>query len=344
MIDLLTLVESGGCSSKLSPGDLEALLTVLPKQTDPDVLIGYDTGDDAAVYRLDGERSLILTTDFFPPVCSDPYDFGQIAAANSLSDVYAMGGTAIAALNIMMFPSRTLSLEIYREILRGGAEKATEAHCPIVGGHTIEDVVPKYGLAVTGIIETKHVTANRSVREGDIMILTKPVGTGIVVAGKKAGLASEDEYGAAVCSMKTLNASAARIMNEFDICAATDITGFGLAGHALKLARNSGIRIRFSTSCIPLLPGALRLAETGCIPCGVFKNEDYTGQSALFPEVFEYRALVLDPQTSGGLLMASPEDKAAQVIARLIDAGYPATAAIGAALPPEEGSPLLEFR
>jgi selenide, water dikinase len=344
MIDLLTLVESGGCSSKLSPGDLEALLAVLPKHTNPDILIGYDTGDDAAIYRLDAERSLILTTDFFPPVCSDPYDFGQIAAANSLSDVYAMGGTALAALNIMMFPSRTLPLEVYREILRGGAEKALEARCPIVGGHTIEDTLPKYGLAVTGIIETRHVTANRSVRRGDIMILTKPIGTGIVIAGKKAGLASGNEYHAAVSSMKTLNDSAARIMNEFGVSAATDITGFGLAGHALKLARHSDVRIRFSTGNLPLLPGAFRLAESGCIPCGVFKNEDYTGDTTVFPDTFELKALTLDPQTSGGLLMACPEHTATQVVKRLIEAGYTATAVIGEALAAETDAPLLEFR
>src|SRR5512133_2502835 len=191
--DLLELVEYGGCSSKISPKQLEEILKLLPLPADPNILVDIDTHDDAGVYRINAELALVLTTDFFPPVCSDPYDFGQIAAANSISDVYAMGGDPVLAMNIMMFPSSKLPMEAYSAILKGGYDKASEAGVRIIGGHTIDDFPPKYGLAVTGFVHPDKIVTNANASDGDILILTKPLGTGIISAGLRTGLASETD-------------------------------------------------------------------------------------------------------------------------------------------------------
>lgn len=329
-IDLLTTVESGGCSAKLNPKDLEALLQVIPKSTDPNLLVDIDTHDDAAVYKINEDTAIITTTDFFPPICSDPYEFGQIAAANSLSDVYAMGGKPLTALNIMMYPSVTLPLEGYSEILRGGYDKAAEAGCLIVGGHSIEDYPPKYGLAVTGTVHPDRVITNANAQPGDILILTKPIGSGILVAGHKLELSEKDDYQCALDNMKLLNSNGAELMQKYSCRAATDVTGFSLAGHALKMALASKVSIRIDSEKVPLLNGALALADSGCIPCAAFRNEDYVKDLTHFSDMMNYskRMLMLDAQTSGGLLICAKKEYAGQLLQELKNV-YPYSAVIG---------------
>lgn len=218
------MVETGGCSSKISPKQLEEILRLLPVSADKNILVDVDTSDDAGVYRVNDELALVFTTDFFPPVCSDPYEFGQIAAANSISDIYAMGGDPVIALNIMMFPSARLPAEAYTEILRGGYDIASEAGVRIIGGHTIDDFPPKYGLAVIGYIHPLKIITNAGARPGDHIILTKPIGTGTILSGHRFGLASDEDISLAKKNMKMLNRAGAEVMKKFNICGATDVT------------------------------------------------------------------------------------------------------------------------
>ncbi len=256
-IDLLTMVEAGGCSSKISPKLLEEILKYLPLPEDPNILVDIDTHDDAGVYRVNDDLALVLTTDFFPPVCSDPYEFGQIAAANSISDVYAMGGDPVLALNIMMFPASKLPMEAYAEILKGGYDKATEAGVRIIGGHTIDDFPPKYGLAVVGYVHPDKIITNAGAQPGDSVILTKPIGTGIILAGQKLGIASEKDINLVKSNMKLLNKSGAEVMKKYKIRGATDVTGFGLAGHAFKMAKASKVSLILNMKLVPLIGSCL---------------------------------------------------------------------------------------
>lgn len=334
--DLLATVEQGGCSAKLPAGRLAELMRGLPAQrADPALLVGFGTRDDAGVYRLTDELALIETTDFFPPVCSDPYEFGQIAAANALSDVFAMGGRVLTCMNLVMFPAEGIPFEALGEILRGGQEKVAEAGGLIVGGHTIADSPPKYGLAVTGIVPPDRVIANDAARPGEILVLTKPLGTGALVAGRRAGLASPDDHRGALESMKRLNRAGAEIMQAHGVRAATDVTGFGLLGHALHLAEGSGVTLRLDATAVPALPGALDLLAQGCIPGGAFRNLSYVeGGCAFSPALpYERKMLLLDPQTSGGLLMCLPPERAEEALAALRVAGYPESAVVGRVLP-----------
>ena len=329
--DLLKTVEQGGCSSKISPKQLEEILKDLPLPADPDILVDIATHDDAGVYRLDDNRALVFTTDFFPPVCSDPFEFGEIAAANSLSDVYAMGAKPILALNIMMFPSADMPLEVYKEILKGGYSKTEEAGVRIIGGHSIDDTPPKYGLAVIGIVNPERVITNSKAVAGDILILTKPVGTGIVMAGGSLSMASDREVGKALDQMKSLNSKAAELMQRNDVRAATDITGFGLAGHALKMARASNVTIEISIKNVPLLEGAYRLVDEGCLPGASFRNLDYV-EKDLFtgPDIdYNLKMLSLDAQTSGGILMSVNESISGELLEQLVAGGCPDSAIIG---------------
>ncbi len=251
-VDLLEMVEYGGCSAKISPRQLEEILKYLPLPSDPNILVDIDTHDDAGVYRVNDDLALVFTTDFFPPVCSDPYEFGQIAAANSISDVYAMGGDPVLALNIMMFPAAKLPMEAYAEILKGGFDKATEAGVRIIGGHTIDDFPPKYGLAVVGYIHPEKIISNAGALPGDILILTKPVGTGVIMAAQRLNMAPENDIFEAKMQMKLLNKSGAEVMKKHGLKGATDITGFGLAGHAkvymILLSRAVFPELRSATS------------------------------------------------------------------------------------------------
>ncbi|MFC1595863.1 selenide, water dikinase SelD [Candidatus Margulisiibacteriota bacterium] len=320
--DLLTTVETGGCSAKLPATELAEALSGLPKIEDPNLLVDIDTHDDAGVYQLTDDLAIIQTTDFFPPICSDPYEFGQIAAANSLSDVYAMGGKAVSALNLVLFPHKKIPLDILKEILRGGIDKVQEAGAVIAGGHTINDDPPKYGLAVTGTIHPQKIITNGGARPGEVLILTKPLGTGILVSGHKAGAATDVQLQNALDCMKQLNNKGAEIMQKYNVKGATDITGFGLFGHALKMAMAGGITISLDTKTMPLLPGVLKLAEQGCLPCAAFRNREYIQDHCQGDIDHNLLMIGCDAQTSGGLLMAVNRAEAPGILKELHAAGY----------------------
>jgi selenide, water dikinase len=339
-VDLLQMVEYGGCSAKISPQLLEEILKFLPLPEDPNILVDIDTHDDAGVYRVNDDLALVFTTDFFPPVCSDPFEFGEIAAANSISDVYAMGGDPVLALNIMMFPAAKLPMEAYAEILKGGYAKATEAGVRIIGGHTIDDFPPKYGLAVVGYVHPQKVITNAGVRAGDSLILTKSIGTGVILAGHRMGMASDKDLTEAKRLMKLLNKSGAAVMKKHNITGATDVTGFGLAGHALKMAKASKVSMNISMAEVPLIGDAYRLLDEGCIPGASFRNLDYAEKDIEFASDLDYnlKMVAFDAQTSGGLLFAVPEDKVFRIIEELTDAGLTDSKLIGYASEVKEKS------
>lgn len=289
--------------------------------------MGTDTYDDAGVYRLSDELALIQTVDFFTPIVDDPYDYGQIAAANALSDVYAMGGTPRTALALVCWPPSGLEPEILGAILAGGAEKAREAGCPIIGGHSIQDEELKYGLAVTGTAHPARILTNANVRSGDVLVLTKPLGTGVLTTALKRGAIAAAELAPAVQAMKALNAPAAREALRSGVRSATDVTGFGLAGHAVQLADASGVTLEIESASLPLLPSALRLAEAGHVPGGGEANRAFYGPLVEIRGA-PHEALIrifFDPQTSGGLLLAVPEGRAEELLARLEEAGVAAS-------------------
>ena len=303
----------------------------LPRTLEPNLLVGYDSSDDAAVYRLTDELALIQTVDFFPPVVDDPYDFGQIAAANALSDVYAMGGEPRLAMNLLAVPS-CLPREAVGAILEGGAAKVAEAGAVTAGGHSIEDAEPKYGLCVSGLVHPGAVLTNRGAREGDLLVLTKPLGTGILTTAAKADLLEPEQYDRLVRSMARLNAHAAEAVSQCpEIHACTDVTGFGLLGHADEMARGSGVTIRLYSRRLPLLPGALEFAEMGIIPAGAYRNLDYVKPRLTVAESVQQARvdLISDPQTSGGLLVALPMEDAGALLAALRERD-PDSAIIGA--------------
>lgn len=329
--DLLTTTDQGGCSAKLPAELLLKAIKNLPKIDDPNLLIGLDSIDDAGVYKLTDEIALIETTDFFPPICSDSYEFGQIAAANALSDVFAMGGKVLTAMNLVMFPADGVPFEALGEILAGGQNKVSEAGGVIAGGHTITDYPPKYGLAVTGVVHPDRIIANHQASPGEILILGKPLGTGVIVAGQRIGEVAPAHYRTALEAMKQLNRKAAEIMQKYNIRAATDITGFGLLGHALNIAKGSGLQLRIEANKVPLLPGARKLVELGCIPGGAFRNFDYLGSAVEFAAELPYalKMLLCDPQTSGGMLMCAKPECTQNIINDLRSAGYGDAAIIG---------------
>ena len=308
----------------------------LPRTADPSLLVGFDGSDDAAVYRLSDELAMVQTVDFFPPVVDDPYDFGRIAAANALSDVYAMGGEPKLAMNLLAVPS-CLPLEAVGAILEGGAAKAAEAGAVIAGGHSIEDPEPKYGLCVTGLVHPDRVLTNAGAREGDVLVLTKPLGTGILTTAAKAELLDEGACRALVEQMAMLNKAAAQAAVPLGPSACTDVTGFGLLGHLKELAEGSGRTVEVWAGQVPILPPALELARDGIIPAGAYRNRDFAGpdvaaDSAVPREVLD---CLYDPQTSGGLLISIPEGRAETLLRRLADCGVTA-AALGRVCQPGE--------
>jgi selenide, water dikinase len=343
-IDLLQMVEYGGCSAKISPKLLEEILKYLPLPADPNILVDIDTHDDAGVYRVNDELALVLTTDFFPPVCSDPYEFGQIAAANSISDVYAMGGDPLLALNIMMFPVAKLPMEAYAEILKGGFDKATEAGVRIIGGHTIDDFPPKYGLAVVGYIHPQKIITNSGAKPDDYLILTKPIGTGVIMAGQRLGLANDTDISEAKENMKLLNKTGADVMKRFNIKGATDITGFGLAGHALKMARASKVSIFINMDQVPLIGDVYNMIDNGCIPGASFRNLDYADKDTQFATRLDYnfKMAAFDAQTSGGLLMSVSPDIVTEVLSELHNSGLLSATVIGSVTEKKEKYLILE--
>lgn len=338
------MVEYGGCSSKISPKQLEEILKYLPLPKDPNILVDIDTHDDAGVYRVNDDLALVLTTDFFPPVCSDPYEFGQIAAANSISDVYAMGGDPVLALNIMMFPAAKLPMKAYAEILKGGFDKATEAGVRIIGGHTIDDFPPKYGLAVVGYIHPKKIITNAGAKACDYLILTKPIGTGIIMAAQRLGMANETDIAEAKRLMKLLNKTGAEVMKKYNLKGATDITGFGLAGHALKMAKASEISITIAMKKVPLIGNSYQLVDDGCIPGASFRNLEYVEEHLLTAPDLDYnlKMIAFDAQTSGGLLMSVSPDKVDAILGDLHSAGLSASSVIGTVSEKKEKYLILE--
>ncbi len=343
-IDLLQMVEYGGCSAKISPKQLEEILKYLPLPKDPDILVDIDTHDDAGVYRVNDELALVLTIDFFPPVCSDPYEFGQIAAANSISDVYAMGGDPVLALNIMMFPAAKLPMKAYAEILKGGFDKATEAGVRIIGGHTIDDFPPKYGLAVVGYIHPKKIITNAGAEPGDSLILTKPIGTGIIMAAQRLGMTNDADIDEAKRVMKLLNKTGAEVMKKYGISGATDVTGFGLAGHALKMAKASKVSIKFNMKKVPLIGNVYNLVDAGCIPGASFRNIEYAEKDIDFAPGLDYnlKMIAFDAQTSGGLLMSVSQNIVVEVLKDLHAAGLLSAKVIGSVTQKSEKDLIFE--
>jgi selenide,water dikinase len=330
-VRLTQTAKRAGCAAKHPPGYLLPLLGNLPKPADPNVLVGSSGADDAAVYRLDDERALVLTTDFFTPIVDDPYDFGAIAAANALSDVYAMGGTPISALNIVGFPDTGLDVSILGDILRGGADKAREAGIDIVGGHTIKTDEPIYGLSVTGMVHPARIATNAGGKPGDRLVLTKPLGLGIVTTAAKQDRDTAGAIREAIRLMSTLNRDAAAAMATVDVHACTDVTGFGLLGHLRNLAAASGCGARIRLDQVPVLPAAWGYAREGIVPGGTHANWRFLQDWAVYAEVVDKHAqLVLsDAQTSGGLLIALPEAQVEALCAALRSRGVPAAAVVG---------------
>jgi selenide,water dikinase len=289
----------------MGPGDLSRALEGLPSRSDSRLLVGHETMDDAGIFMLSDDLALVQTVDFFAPIVDDPYLFGQVAAANALSDVYAMGGEPLTAMNVMGFPSGKLPLEVLREILRGGADKVHEAGAVIVGGHTIIDEELKYGLSVTGRVHPKRVLTNAGAKPGDRLVLTKGIGTALLATVAKGGALPDTELQALGDSMRALNAAASRAALEVGARCATDITGFGLLGHASHIARASGVTLRIECSRVPLLPGARAAAERGVRTGGADRNMSYLESRVDWDRATAVdRVLLVDPQTSGGLLVA----------------------------------------
>lgn len=312
------------------------MLGKLPRQTDPNVLVGFDKADDAGVYRLGPSLALVQTVDFFTPIVDDPYTFGEIAAANSLSDIYAMGGKPLSALSIVCFPGKG-DLETLEQILQGGLSKMQEAGCAVIGGHSVADDEIKFGYAVTGTIDPRRVLANATARAGDALILTKRLGTGVISTGLKKGAASQESIAAAAESMKTLNRRACEIMNQVSfgsgqpaggaVHSVTDITGFGLLGHAREMALGSEVTLEIDHARVQPLPGALDCIRQGFIPGGLNNNREFASCSVqISPGVSPaVEALLYDPQTSGGLLISVSSSAAAELEAALRAAPMPAS-------------------
>jgi len=300
----------------MGPGDLSSVLAPLPSVSDPRLLVGRETFDDAGVYLVADDLALVQTVDFFAPVVDDPYDFGQIAAANALSDVYAMGGQPMTALNIVAFPTADLPLSVLTEILRGGQDKAHEAGALIVGGHTVIDSELKYGLAVTGKAHPKFLLTNAGAKPGDRLVLTKPVGNGILATALKRGIISASEGVAMIEMMKRLNGAASRAALASGVKCATDITGFGLLGHASHIARASNVTLNIHARLVPVLDGARESLKQGATTDGLKRNAEY------LKDFVEWRGtvaddLLCDPQTSGGLLVAVPSERVANYLSKV---------------------------
>jgi cysteine desulfurase len=320
-----------GCACKLRPQDLEQVLRKLPKVADPTVLVGPETSDDAAVYRLGPDVAVVQTVDFFTPIADDPFDFGAVSAANSLSDVYAMGATPVFALSIVGFPSRRLPLRVLERILEGAAAVAKEAGISIVGGHTVDDTEPKFGLAVTGVVHPDRVVRNSTARAGDELVLTKPIGTGILATAVKRGLADEAAARRLVATMRRLNRAAAEAMAETGAHACTDVTGFGLLGHLREMAAGSGLDVELAAGTVPVLEPARELAAADVVPGGTLDNLEHVSPFVDWAPGLSRvdRLLLADAQTSGGLLVAIPPERTGALLATLRVRGVTESRRIG---------------
>ncbi|MGB6691960.1 MAG: selenide, water dikinase SelD [Terracidiphilus sp.] len=327
-IRLTQQVKAGGCASKLPAGSLRRVLAALPAQSDPNLLVGFETSDDAGIFRIGPSQALVQTIDFFTPLVDDPFTFGQIAAANALSDVYAMGGRPLTALAVVCFPQEA-DLGVLEQIMRGGLAKMAEAKCTVAGGHSVRDAEMKFGYAVTGLIDPARVYTNSGAIPGDSLILTKPIGTGVITTALKQGKAETAWVDRATHSMTTLNSTAASLATACaGVHSITDITGFGLMGHGREMALGSGVTLEIETARVPLIEGALAAVRAGAIPGGLLSNREFAeclvedSPESQIPD--DLRALLYDPQTSGGLLISVAFEDAQKLLASLLDAGLPA--------------------
>ncbi|MEM6795867.1 MAG: selenide, water dikinase SelD [Acidobacteriota bacterium] len=321
----------------MSPVGLGEMLAGLPQNTDPNLLVGFSTNDDAGVYRLNDEQAVVMTADFITPPVDDPYLFGQIAAANALSDVFAMGGRPIACLNLVGFPADKLDPEILHGIVAGALDKITEAGAVLAGGHSTEDEEPKFGLSVTGVVHPEKAWTNANARVGDALILTKPIGSGVLFNANLKGWVSEQALKACLDQLITLNKTASEVFHAFEVHAATDITGFGLAGHGLEMARGAGVSLHFEVDSLPLMEQALEVYKRG-MTTGVNRvNRELVESSIRWQRElpFWHQEIFIDPQTSGGLLVALPEGEADAALAALHEAGVTHARRIGSVRPLE---------
>ena len=330
-----------GCGAKLGPGVLDQALCGLSQRKYPNLLADFRRSEDAGVLRLDDERALVHTVDFFPPIVDDPFTFGRIAAANALSDIYAMGGSPSTAVCLVGFPVETLDMGILVKMMEGGLSALDDADCPLVGGHSIDDTEPKLGYAVTGIVHPAKVWLNNAIKGDEKIILTKPIGTGLITTAAKAGKAPEEALAAACESMSTLNRGACEVLRAFPVSACTDVTGFGLLGHACEMTSGSPCNIRIDSRVVPLLPSARDCAVMKTVPGGTKRNRSFrlrfiTGQKTVDEDLVN---ILFDPQTSGGLLAAVKASEAEAALAALRQAGVPA-AIIGETVP---GTGLIEL-
>lgn len=341
-VKLTKLASCAGCGAKVGAGTLAQMLEGFKTHSDPRLIVGYDKSDDASVYVLDEKTALVQTTDFFPPIVDDPFLYGQIAAANALSDVYAMGGEPKLALNIMCL-SEKMDKATVQEILRGGYDKAYEAGAIITGGHTIQGAEPIYGLAVSGFVHPDKVLTNSNAKPGDVLILTKPLGIGILTTAAKAGLVEQEVLDRIYRQMATLNKAARDIMVEYPVHSCTDVTGFALLGHCFEMAQGSGVTIRLETKQIPYHREAYEMAEMGFIPAGAYRNREYAqaGVNIVGEVTRAMQDICYDPQTSGGLLMAIPEECAKECLERLQKV-CPDAAIVGSVTEKEEASIILK--
>jgi len=316
VVRLTDWARCAGCAAKMGPGDLKAALAPLARKTDTRLLVGHETFDDAGIFLIAPDLALVQTLDFFAPIVDDPYDFGRVAATNALSDVFAMGGEALTAMNIVGFPVGKLPIEVLSEVLRGGQDMVHAANAHVVGGHSITDDELKYGLSVTGTVHPARILSNASAQVGDVFVLTKAIGTGILSTASKRGLLPDAERKSLTASMTTLNLVASRAALAVGATCATDITGFGLLGHASHIARASDITIRINHAAVPLLPGTLAMIEQGALTGGAARNLSYMEPLVRWGNTTEVmRAVLVDPQTSGGLLVAMRPERVAEFIA-----------------------------
>lgn len=335
-VKLTKLAKCAGCGAKVGAGTLAKLLDDIRVHTDPNLLVGFDKSDDASVYKVSEELALVQTVDFFPPIDDDPYIFGQIAATNALSDVYAMGGEPKLALNIMAVPEH-LPKEAVHALLRGGYDKVYEAGAIITGGHSIFDDEPKYGLAVTGFVHPEKLLTNSGAKAGDVLFLTKPLGIGVLTAAQKAELLDEETSAYAKKLMTTLNKSARDVMVQYRVHACTDVTGFGLMGHGLEMAQGSDTQLEIDTKSIDFIPASLEFASWGILPAGMYRNRNFAEEYVEAGDIeLAVQDLLYDPQTSGGLLIAvHPED--ADAMEEALKKAVPSAQRIGKVLPYEGG-------
>jgi len=332
-VRLTAFSHGAGCACKLSPADLQTVLGLVrgfEPVTDPNLLVGFDTADDAAVYRLRDDLAIVVTTDFFTPIVDDPFDWGRIAATNALSDVYAMGGTPLLALNLVGWPREGLPFELLARVLDGGAAAAGAAGCLIAGGHSIDDAEPKYGLAVVGTVDPARVLTNAGARPGDVLVLTKPIGLGVISTAVKREAASADHLATAVAVMTTLNDTARDAAQAVGVHAATDVTGFGLLGHLRELCIGSGVGAVVDAGAVPVIDGVRDLIAAGMLAGGTQRNLAFVAEDVDFGDLAEgERYLLADAQTSGGLLLSVPADRAVRLLDACRERGTLAAAAVG---------------